>query len=336
MPVTSQEVRDLIVFNRFTNQMSYKEIAKVFRVSMSTARSICLRYETTGSSAPLRRHNARRRSLSPVVERQLKRRSLANPRLTARQLQQATGGQASTVSLTTIRRSLRRSGLFCYRPVRAPQLSKTRISKRHQWAQTYAKWKAPQWTRVIFSDETAIQYGIGNQSPYVRRGRGAPITMAHANQRRGSSRTMVWFWGCITSAGPGPLVPLAGAMTARRYEVVLEEYLLPIYDASKIFQHDNAPCHKAQSISTFMEQSNIQVLPWPPYSPDMNPIENLWSILKRKLNTEACRTKSQLIDKAQEIWQNDEEIKRTINTMYAGMPRRIGKLRTQKGGVTGY
>ena len=50
-----------------------------------------------------------------------------------------------------------------------------------------------------------------------------------------------------------------------------------------IFMHDNAPSHNAGRVSRFLRNENLEVLDWPGISPDMNPIEKAWFILKRKV-----------------------------------------------------
>ena len=67
---------------------------------------------------------------------------------------------------------------------------------------------------------------------------------------------------------------------------------------------DNAPCHTARLVKDFFTQESISVLPWPAQSPDLNPIENLWALIKRKLAAEfpIPKTCSELIANVTTIW----------------------------------
>ena len=50
-----------------------------------------------------------------------------------------------------------------------------------------------------------------------------------------------------------------------------------------IFQDDNARCHESKKVNEWFQQRNINTLQWPSQSPDLNPIENLWAVFKKKI-----------------------------------------------------
>ena len=65
-----------------------------------------------------------------------------------------------------------------------------------------------------------------------------------------------------------------------------------------IFQQNSAPCHKAKIITNCFKKMKITALDWPGNSPDLNPIENLSSIVKNCLRKMDCTTKIKLIEAA--------------------------------------
>ena len=86
-------------------------------------------------------------------------------------------------------------------------------------------------------------------------------------------------WGCFASGGCGNLAEVHARITAEVYIEVLQDHLLPWIDANfptgHVFQQENAPSHTAHATTAFLADSNVNVLPWPSRSPDLNPIENL-------------------------------------------------------------
>ena len=97
--------------------------------------------------------------------------------------------------------------------------------------------------------------------------------------------------GCFSRNGVGILKRIQGNMNWTVYQDILtnEINLIGKYvvfpQRSFIFQNDNAPCHRPASTVSFLKDHNICLLDWPANSPDVNPIENLWHIIKSKINT---------------------------------------------------
>jgi len=70
------------------------------------------------------------------------------------------------------------------------------------------------------------------------------------------------------------------------YQQILKDGLLSTIEkyypkANAIFQQDFAPCHKSKSTKQWLTKRNIEILPWPANSPNLNPIENVWNDIKK-------------------------------------------------------
>lgn len=149
-------------------------------------------------------------------------------------------------------------------------------------------------------------------------------------------------WSVINFRGTGRLQIVQGTMKQDQYKKILEERLLPqlsewFTDGEKpIFMHDGAPCHKARTITKFLAEKNITVLDWPGNSPDMNPIENVWELMKREVHKSTITTKQELIEKLIDVWHRNVHLQTVVKNCIESMPRRIASLIAAKGGHTKY
>jgi transposase len=139
----------------------------------------------------------------------------------------------------------------------------------------------------------------------------------------------------------GPLVPVEGIITAKEYKELLEKYLLPIFKKSNyqfIFMQDNAPIHRAKLVTDFLAHHGIiPTLEWPAQSPDLNPIENMWAVLKaarRARQRLTPKTRKDLIEEMSKLWSTIEPNFR--ENLSNSIPKRLSEVITNKGKATSY
>ena len=92
---------------------------------------------------------------------------------------------------------------------------------------------------------------------------------------------------------------------------------------------DNAPCHWARSVKTWMASHNLNFMElWPPQSPDLNPI-HVWNILEKKLVEKKLKNLKELEEKIREEWLKIPTIE--IQNLISSMPSRVAAVITAKG-----
>ena len=93
----------------------------------------------------------------------------------------------------------------------------------------------------------------------------------------------VRFWAGIHCGGPTNQVILHQNVNAESYVRLLEthavSYARRYFGRNVLRQHDNAPTHRARRTQQYLEQEEIEQLPWSVFSPDLNPIEHAWNAL---------------------------------------------------------
>ena len=120
-------------------------------------------------------------------------------------------------------------------------------------------------------------------------------------------------WSAISCAGVGWMCNIDSIMDKGLYQDILEDELNQSIDfmCDKLglkrdqvwFQQDNDPKHKAKSVMEYLSKQDYQVMQWPSQSPDLNLIENMWSLLKRRLNEYSSPPKgmNELHERVQEV-----------------------------------
>ncbi len=175
--------------------------------------------------------------------------------------------------------------------------------RRLTWAKEKKNWTCPV---VLFSDEGKFCISFGNQGPRVWR-KGEEAHSSSCLKPSVKFPQSVVIWGAMSSPGVGPLCFLKTNVTAPVYQDILEHFMLPsadqlFKDADFIFQQDLAPAHTAKSTQSWLNDHGVGVLDWPANSPDLNPIENLWGIVKRKMRNKRLKNADEMKATVKEIW----------------------------------
>ena len=96
--------------------------------------------------------------------------------------------------------------------------------------------------------------------------------------------------------------------------------------------HDNDPKHTSNLVKDWLKRTNSQTLPWPPYSSDLNLIENLWDELERKLKKHQSKNKQGLEALLKQEWQEIELP--VIQKLVDSVPSRLIQCIKMKGYAT--
>ena len=138
--------------------------------------------------------------------------------------------------------------------------------------------------RFVWVDETGSHRGLTprySRAPRGQRARGA------APRNRGVNRTLV---AALTLAGPGPGLLFDGAMTGDRFAAYVRHVLAPTLKSGQIVVVDNLSAHHHEGARAAIEARGAELWFLPPYSPDLNPIEEGFSKLKAHLRRVEART----------------------------------------------
>jgi transposase len=145
--------------------------------------------------------------------------------------------------------------------------------------------------RLVFVDEMGTNTALSPLYAYAPKGR--RTSYAKVPRNRGANTTLL---ASMSLEGMGPCMAVEGATTAAVFEAYIEKVLAPILKRGQIVVVDNLGAHKSERARKLIEERGCQLLFLPPYSPDLNPIEEAFSKIKGLLRKAGARTREALID----------------------------------------
>jgi len=332
----SNEVKAQIVILHEDHTM--RQISDRLSLPLSTVGYVIKKFEKTGSYENKDR-KGRPKKLSARNEIYILRELKKNPHQSLRQLSINIGNCVPQISIASLSNFVKSRNYTSRIAVEKPLLNLTHIKTRINYCKRMATWSKDQLDKIIYSDESSFCLYSNSHCKRVWRLPGTRYQSQNVlpKVKFGGGKIMVW--GCITRDGVGPLISVKGHINQESYKKILEDHFLPWFLSlpnGYVFQEDNAPVHNGHMVTTWRQEQQIEKLDWPPQSPDLSPIENLWDLLDRlirKVNPQP-KTLPELEKIIKLKWL---EIRpEIVRKLYDSVPKRIALCLKVKGGHTKY
>lgn len=246
--------------------------------------------------------------------------------------------QNKKVSVETIRRCLNSLGLYAYSPYRKPLLSTKNILRRNELCHKWLFMPDTYWENIIFSDECKFNLYNSDGITHVWRGPKKGLDSKYVEHTVKFNKASLMVWGCFSARGVGNLVFIDGIMDRFKYLNILTNNLKQSAASmdlnNYVFQQDNDPKHTSKIISQYLEENEIETLPFPSQSPDLNPIEHIWAYMKKEIKGKNFDNKDQLKDELVRLWYSLPQV--FINNLIKSMPKRVRDVVKANGKHTKY
>jgi hypothetical protein len=314
-------------------------IAKKVGMSRNTVREILARYDATGSPLSGSRSGRPRctdEALDTAIALTARVDKFTSPRQIRRKLE-------LEPCRMTIERRLQEAELFGRVARHKRDYSAEEIRKRLSFAEGYGRWTVEQWEKVLFSDEKCF-FGKGFCGRiWVRRPKGEALNPDYC-VHKSAHPVKVNVWAAFCAAGQGYCHIFNEKLDKHLYKRILADNLLP---SARLhfslappqveqwhFLQDNDPKHTSGVVSEWLHNNGVSVIDFPPYSPDLNPIENLWAHMAREVEKHSCETMEALQDVVAAVWDKiDADYMREL---VHSMPKRCQAVIDAQGWHTKY
>ena len=242
------------------------------------------------------------------------------------------------ISDRTVRGIALEYGLHSRRPAFKPLLDEEDMAARLEWAQDHQDKNMRFWGHVIFSDETKVELFPTDRRVRVRRPIHKRFCGKYVVRHIKGVKPSLMYWGCITLHGQGRLEEIIDRLDGPQYAGILQRCLPEIIRGQNlrapILQEDNLRLHTSPDPTRVKENLGVRRLDWPSRSPDLNPIEGLWSYLKDRVRRRLPQTLEALERITLQEWARIPPI--IIASHVRSIPKRIQALITAKGGDIKY
>ena len=234
--------------------------------------------------------------------------------------------KGTNISVMTVKRRLNEQGLYKLKPLLKPLLLEEHRFRRLKWAKTN---KNTDWSKVIFTDETTISQFSKPKKVWRQKGQIIKVpTVKHSLK--------VHVYGCFSEKGFGNIYCFTNNLNADLLCTIYKSTLLP---SAEIFfgkdnhswklQEDNDPKHMSKKAQKWRVDNEVERISWPSQSPDLNPIENVWAVLKVNVGNHKPTSTKELIRIIKKEWKKLD--KTFAENLVLSMKNRISLALSNKG-----
>lgn len=244
----------------------------------------------------------------------------------------------------TVRNRLKEKGLKCRIPARKPFLKPHHRQARYTFAQSHLHWDVRQWGKVVFSDEKIFRSSSRGALRVYRPIQGSDryddAYLVHSSNPAnvGVPRFTICVWMGFSENKRFIHRVDQRTLNSQYYtDKILSNVERELCEDDLIFMQDLSSIHTSKMTKQWLQQRNINVMDdWPPKGPDMNPVENVWAELVRRVE----KRRTGILNRDQlweDILQAFHELPNSyFETLVASMPRRVKTVFDKHGGWTKY
>lgn len=225
------------------------------------------------------------------------------------------------VKLRTLQRELKKMPTLSLRKNRKKIILKDNAKKNR--LQILRDWfnQKINFSRIIFTDESRFSLDGPDNDVSWHLDDDAPILRPSRAMGGGS----IMLFGLIASDGFLSIRKIDGTMNGEKYARLMDEDIIPMlksrYKSNFIYQQDNARPHTSKKSMEIFTKHQISILKWPPYSPDLSPVENVWRIMKVEVyGNQIFQNKDELFEKITEVVADlNAQIPSKIKALYSSL-----------------
>lgn len=326
------------IYRLFEQGKRKSEISRLLQVPESTVRKVIKRFQETGSHDDRPGRGAKKTATTAANREKIKRRIQRNSSWSTRKLAKACGISRSSVGRIVKQDLLLRSYKLQKAHLLTEAMKETRLERCKPLKRRFA---AGRHRSILFSDEKIFDIEQCYNRQNSRMWSAEPPSPDDRIVARSQKPKSVMVWAGVTHDGKTPLVFIPEGVKVNQdvYRAMLQSQVLPwtrdhFGNRHWTFQQDSAPSHKARKTQEWLGENFPDFITsdeWPPYSPDLNPLDfSIWSMLESKACAKPHNSIEGLKRSLKKAW-NKISIK-TVAKVVDNFPKRLQLCITSRGG----